>query len=820
MNIKSNVRWSIYLLLITVNTLLLEYYVVGYQHGSDIGDDLYGGVAIYFNENKPKELTGYLVGAALIFFIYIINVVLRSRKYSANILRPLVRASDSLRFQWDNAIHYAHMIVLPIFVISTINDGKVRAFIQLYVVLYTLLNMYGSTVVGFMNKAAFLRAIALPVAMLTMMLLVGQVAYVFSNHIWGRPKIINEFYNIPESSKVGDSYVDNSTYMNKHFLNGVSNKWDIEKADVQGNYINIALGEHDIMNPASKDSLLYYNNHDSRLYLNGVFKLQDLKWYGSEKLYAINDENKLKQYVIGVKKIKYDDQEKKFIQDNLYEFHWQILDRYMIHHHGFILNPASDMDIGKPYTSLKAQYGIGNILVFTSLMKTIGGISIENWLKLNGLFYVVYYLIYALILLSVFDNKLAAVVIFVLSIYLLNLHEYQFLILAPGDSPWRNFFDIPIFYALHKYQTSNMSKYAILALLMGVSSVFINPDIGMMIYIALIVSMIVYSYIRFDFKPGLIFMILLSIIVSAYLFSHFSSKGDLTEYYLKGVIGFPISNEAVVKIVSILIAGYAILLYDLKNKRFAQYLLLLYLFIYAQGLVLYYVWHADRNGLLARSHIYVLTLSMFLYDVWGPVRRDWKWKHSAYGSVIILSFIIYMNSVSKVLRGKSQYEQIFKNHKIYNWEFDRAKIESTVDPVYFSEAISLIYKYNGVSPLICIISKYDNILPFLAHKSSIMPFHDLKWYNITDKELQKSIDKIKTLQPEYIYVDSDINRNYNNDIVPASLSNFGYLHEESVWRAERLKLMAKIFYDVSDRYQLIESGRLMSVYKKIPRCGR
>ncbi len=350
---------------------------------------------------------------------------------------------------------------------------------------------------------------------------------------------------------------------------------------------------------------------------------------------------------------------------------------------------------------------------------------------------------------------------------------------------------------------------------MGVFSVFMNPEIGIMIYVAVIVSIIVYSFIRLDFKPGLIIMIILSFIESLYLYAHFSSKGDLAVYYLKGVIGFPISKEAVVIIFTILITVYAVLLYDMKNKRFSQYLPKLYLFIYAQGLVLYYVWHADQNGLVARSHIYVLVIAMYLYDLSGTFWRKMRLKYAIYGSVIILSFIMYIDSASRVLREKSRYEKIFVNHKTYNWDFDRAKIESTVNPIYFSEAISLINKYNGSSSSICIISKYDNLLPFLAHKSTIMPFHDLKWYNITDKELQKSIETIKILRPEYIYVDSDINRNYNTDIIPSSLFGLGYLHQESVWRAERLKLLAMIFYNVSDRYQLVESGRLMSVYKKI-----
>ena len=141
MNIKSNVRWSIYLLLLTVNALFLVYSVLGAQSGSDISDDLYSGVAIYFNRNKPNELLGYLIGASLLFLIYIINVVARTRTPCTSTLRSLARASLSLQFRWHNGIHYFHMIVLPILAVSFINDLKPRVFVLSYVLLYTLLNM-------------------------------------------------------------------------------------------------------------------------------------------------------------------------------------------------------------------------------------------------------------------------------------------------------------------------------------------------------------------------------------------------------------------------------------------------------------------------------------------------------------------------------------------------------------------------------------------------------------------------------------------------------------------------------------------------------
>jgi hypothetical protein len=128
--------------------------------------------------------------------------------------------------------------------------------------------------------------------------------------------------------------------------------------------------------------------------------------------------------------------------------------------------------------------------------------------------------------------------------------------------------------------------------------------------------------------------------------------------------------------------------------------------------------------------------------------------------------------------------------------------------------VLLIKKYGSGCKKIYIISQYDNLLPFLAKKISAMPFHDLKWYNMTDRELMESIDLIRREEPEYLFVDRDINRDYKEEIISSSTPLLGYLHEESVWRAERLSLMALIFKKVSDKYVLVESGKLLSVYRR------
>jgi len=145
---------------------------------------------------------------------------------------------------------------------------------------------------------------------------------------------------------------------------------------------------------------------------------------------------------------------------------------------------------------------------------------------------------------------------------------------------------------------------------------------------------------------------------------------------------------------------------------------------------------------------------------------------------------------------------------------DRAHIISTMNPLYFQNGVDLIQKYSNGQNGIYIVSEYDNLLPFLAHKYSLMPFFDLKWYLITPKELDKSIKTLQVNKPEYIFIDTGIDRNVNNEIIDQKLPKIGYLNQESIWRVQRLKLLNEVFQSVANDYQLVEKGYLISVYKR------
>jgi hypothetical protein len=261
----------------------------------------------------------------------------------------------------------------------------------------------------------------------------------------------------------------------------------------------------------------------------------------------------------------------------------------------------------------------------------------------------------------------------------------------------------------------------------------------------------------------------------------------------------------------VFITGY-LLIKDIM-KRFPKEVYLHYVFIaiYVQELFLYVAWHFNADGLLARFYFYILLLLIFRPYICS-FSADKKRRVAVYAFTAVLG--IFVLSALYANFSKYRYEKIFSTHKTYEWNMERAKITSTMNPEYFQNGVDLIKKYSGDSKGIYIVSEFDNILPFLSDKYSLMPFFDLKWYHITPKEVRKSTDKLTENRPEYVFVDTGYDRNLNNEIIDPDFPRYDYISEESVWRVQRLKMLYSVFKSVEQNYQLVEKGSLISVYKK------
>ena len=640
-----------------------------------------------------------------------------------------------------------------------------------------------------------------------------QLTYLFYDPIVNRPKIINEYFNIPESTVLKDkkSY-DNTVFWQTKLPSPITFKNDVTNEQDSSNCIIKRPEELNIFTPSLNDSYVFYDSKTNQFCINGLLDFKIFDGIRDAELYHILQQGQYKARELEMLSLSEND--KDFLSYNKFEIHWQILSRFMIHHNSFMFIPIADFSQDKNISTINAQYGLGSAWVFHKLLAELDSISLDGWLKLSYLFYYVYFAIFVGIVFAITRNIVWTTMIFLLSLTLINYRGYDFLLLPPGESPWRHFFDMMIVYLLFAYAQYKRIIFYLASLFLGIGSIVLNPQIGLMIFLATIVSGVFYAY-REQYRLKLTLILsLIALLAAATIFVFTSSANDLASYYLDGVIGFPITFSQMFKIFLMIIIGYVLLWKILKDRLTTNYAHLIFLLLYVQALLLYVVWHYNGDGFKARAFIYILTVALLLF----PLRNILfsRWKNRLMVATITIVGIIYIQSVVDVQKSKRQYEKIFEHHKTYEWNMDRAHIVSTMNPLYFQNGVDLIQKYSQGENGIYIVSEYDNFLPFLAHKYSLMPFFDMKWYLITPKELNKSIKTLQVNKPEYIFVDTGIDRNVNNEIIDPKLPGIGYLYQESVWRVQRLKLLNEVFQRVSSEYQLIETGNLISVYKRVP----
>ena len=175
---------------------------------------------------------------------------------------------------------------------------------------------------------------------------------------------------------------------------------------------------------------------------------------------------------------------------------------------------------------------------------------------------------------------------------------------------------------------------------------------------------------------------------------------------------------------------------------------------------------------------------------------------------------VYVPGLFAYYTTKSEYEEVFATHRTYEWNLERAQFRSTMNPKDFLDSVSLIQQYANSENGIYIISKYDNVLPFLAKKYSAMPFFDVQWVLLTEHEVNLCIERIKAMKPPHLFVDTDIERNLNGEIIRIPIPRLGDLGYEPLSRVQRLNLLKDVFAAVKDDYELEMSSGLLAVYKR------
>lgn len=777
---KNAVEW--YTFILSVQIICLAYYITKSLVIPLPEYTIFKSVAIYFNPIKRIELLTYLISVISLglFFISVIiidhKIDSKMKRYTSMAISVMIKASDKKLFLISSFFSYLSPLIIYGLNIPFLDKASLQLtnfFILVLLPWFEYMVRYEQEVVNRWKKILL-----------------------FWIRLWHKCQEMNTYlWNKLDIYILYCVKLQNCLFKKKFFYISI----------IVIGYIQLITIFYDPIINHPKIINEYMNVPETTI-------LADGKQINNSEYFDRFNSPKKNQYM----QVIFDTNlTKEWYQSNAFEAHWQILSRYMIHHNSFMFIPIDQFLHSHEIGKINAQYGLGSAWLFSKFFSQIGDVSFDGWLKVSYVFYYIYFGLYIFIVFMITRSWVWTAAIFLLSIALVNNRGYDFLLLSPGESPWRHCLDIVVVYSLFLYGETKKLIYYLLALTLSIIATVINPQIGIMIFMATALSGLFLAYREEDRMKTITITTLFALVITVITFIVTSSISSLTQYYLDGVIGFSINFWQMFIILFIIAIGYMLLWKIVKDRLSFNYIFLIFLFIYSQELIVYIIWHFNSDGLRSRAFIYVLTVALLLL----PYRRVFSDNFKKRFTVVIFSIIgiVYVDSVVFVIKGQNNYEMIFKRHKVYDWDLDRAQIVSTMDPRYFKNSISLIQKYSRVDEGIYIISEYDNFLPFLAHRYSNMPFFDLKWYLMTPKELEECKELLWTRRPKYLFVDTALDRDRGQEVMNKNLPmsiDYMYHHGEAIWRAGRLELLYSIFRDVEKQYDLVEQGALISVYKK------
>ena len=677
-----------------------------------------------------------------------------------------------------------------------------------------------------------------------------QFFSIFYPFIFQKVKIINEFYDIPEITLIntdkGKQEVDNIDFINKHHINGLQSKYDIRKSNAtlyvpsipfkyskrlddflqrQSYYVNLYhLPDH---NNNANDNYIYYNN--GRLYFIGQISdsqkasLKKIASSYKEKESLNNIQTEMNNVLEDIYYFRNDARNKqlgeylvykKFIKNNKFEIHWQILNRYYIHHQNHLYAPVNELLLGKNFDDVFSQYGKMNALVLSKILDKLGGFDFSKYMSVSYSFYYIYVALFAVMVFGFFKRKDYILSWLLLTVASFNFTTDEFLRIAPGANPLRHFFDIFVLMFLYLYLRKKQKIFLILTEMAVLLAVLNESMTGMFILLSVTGALFVKNFI-FDKKN---YFEIITLIVSLPLGYFVKLAGEnkvdyAAGYFLSGLLGFPTPKTAMLVFAVLIALGYVVLLKQFLNKDEKKPVIYFYVtaFFYAQALLFYYMWGSDFNHLLVYFPIFSFVILAYLFD--SNLKTKYPKIHTTLiSSILVFSVGFYIVSLCKYYPNLYLFNKIFRTHKVYEWTLPHTNFVSTMNPKYFEDSVKLVQKYskdNGIY----IVSKYDSFIPVISGKYSNMPYIEVSNFLTSKKEIDNNIKVLKTAKPEYLFVDKDIDRDFAHDILYNEYE-FNHLFHESVWRYQRLLLMRDVFNSVRNDYEPLESSYLLTVWKR------
>jgi hypothetical protein len=664
---------------------------------------------------------------------------------------------------------------------------------------------------------------------LLVFLAVGQLLWLMAPFSLQRLQLLNEYLEIPTTTFIYETnrtMTDQKFFDDRHLL-GPALRYSPDRDRGRTPLISdeacvmtpVAPGLKTFLQEDANKTSLLYDPQQQRLC--SVDALSSEQWLHLRSLQTdVREQQKLDAWFASVSNYAQrmrdrvlSKDERQYLRVNRFTLGFQFAGNGVIHHHGFMLNPLNEYDHGKPREAIFAQYGWLNLWLTHGLMQVMGGMNFHNYFRIWYSYYYLYYLLYFGLLWLIFRRRAYLAAGALLAVGLLSFIEYQWLLQLPGINPIRRILELPLLVGLWLYWRQPRPRYLLFVILCLWLAILNNWQFGLMALGAAGVCLGVQRWQQGgSFGKTTDCLLGVGLIGGLLLMQWLRGGNDpSSSYYLAGSAAMPIGLWKGPLILIVFAAGAALLAKLFDPWRPLAYLCL-FLLLYTAAVVTYSLWNGTPTYMLVPGPLYVLTglaFSRFLSEK-IPVFRLFRRKIAFL--LVIIGLGVLLTGGWDQERTRNEFLGILDSHQIYEWDLDRAKLTSTMDPRYFQNGVALIEKYSQDTK-IHIISKYDNFLPFLAGRYSAMPYFEMSKFLISPRETALCVERLLTDRPEYLFVDTDIHRDYAADMVHR-FSPLGALNPHSRYRIAQMQLMQKVFATVQDQYELVEQGLILSVYKR------
>ncbi|MBT8604108.1 hypothetical protein G6662_05910 [Polynucleobacter paneuropaeus] len=773
-------------LVIGLNKVLLKFLKMS------VDENYYSWIRQYYFPQHKYIIFSYLVGLSIFYILCFIKI-------------------DSVKSKNINLYTY---IISVIFSLVSILSNNPYLILMLMIIWIIFLGSYFYKKISIQESLSnILNKLSIAIIILVSILFINNI-FIFINNNY----VIynNNIEIIPSYLKDSNgNYLNSQKFINDNNLylnNAYSIDSTINLSECQPGF-DLGKIEFNKENEfKAHDSRFFINKKTNHLCVGSRLYLVDFNYLNSRYGLSKSDLNVVLEknnYLFDNTK-ELNNEVIKIASNLTFEF-TQSLDQFedIFHHHFQFLGPINEYSLGKPLEKIQSLYGL-SFLPYFYVMKYITGISYENFISLIFITYILYFLILLFVVKVVFKDVIAiAIMALVFSGAIFSL-GYITLFTGLGYSPARYFPHLILIYTLYKYQNNERIIYLCFSILIGLAGILIDTTFGIFSYAAFIGALIITTS-KNNFKTRENLLILLSIVLG--LLTIFYSKtiigkSPYVSGFLDGIWGFDIESKKLLLLVLIFTIFNYLIIKGINNGM-RDVKIPLFLLLYSELISIYWLIFPNYG------HLAIIITPIAMMIISFIILFKNKFINYIYLFLIFSSIIFYSINFINYNSSKSKYNTFLNNNKIFNFDFDRANFNSTMDPIYFNEAVILINKYSH-SNEIYIISLYDNFLTWISGKYSLMPSENMISFLNNKIAFTKSVDYLNSRKPEYIFVDTSVNFE-SRKLYPFKWDNIpidGSYQGRALEKAERIDVLNSLFFSISPDYELLEKGKLISVYRR------